>query len=125
MFAMDLLDMSDCSEQSRGRLLDDFEDHRVFVLIVQGVAVLLACAARGASSESHRRVPWCSAHLVVPQKRRWTAPGGQLPAVATAAVAFRCDRVFGFFKEDDESLPMSTWAEVSSDMSTKASFTDS
>ena len=46
MFATDLLDMSDRSEQSPGRLLDDFEDHRMFVLIVQGVAVLPACAAR-------------------------------------------------------------------------------
>ena len=86
MSATDLLDMSDRSEQSRGRLLDDFEDHRMFVLIVQGVAVLPACAARGASSESHRRVPWCSAHLVVTQKRRWTAPSGQWPAVASQSV---------------------------------------
>ena len=46
MFAMDLLDMTDHLEQSRGRLLDDFEDHRMCVLIVQGVAVLPACAAR-------------------------------------------------------------------------------
>ena len=46
MFATDLLDRSDHLEQLRGRLLDDFEDHRMFVLIVQGVAVLPACAAR-------------------------------------------------------------------------------
>ena len=46
MFATDLLDRSDHLEQLRGRLLDDFEDHRMFVLIAQGVAVLRACAAR-------------------------------------------------------------------------------
>ena len=44
----------------------------MFVLIVQGVAVPPACAARRASSESHWRVPWCSAYPVMTQKRWWT-----------------------------------------------------